>query len=221
MFDSSLVNDSLISDPNPTTMQTLIFGTTNEAKVLQIQGALKPIGVVVSSLPESARAIKVVEDGETAQENARKKAMAYSRALDEPVLSMDNALFLDGLNPEEQPGIHVRRIGNPNERPSDGELLTHYSKLIARLGGKVSGRWEFALCYARPDGNYEEKTIISPRIFISEPSVRVISGYPLESIQIEPASGKYISEMSQDEQDAFWQRAIGSELAEFIQSIRD
>jgi len=201
-------------------MKTLIFGTTNEAKVLQIQGALRPIGVVVSSLPESARSIKVVEDGETVQENARKKATAYSEVLGEPVLSMDNALFFDGLDSEEQPGIHVRRIGGPNERPSDDELLAYYSKLVARLGGKVSGRWEFALCYARPDGTCEERTIISPRIFVSTPSTKVVPGYPLESIQIEPISGKYISEMSQGEQDKFWQQAIGAELSGFVQSIQ-
>jgi len=202
-------------------MKTLIFGTTNEAKVLQIQGALKPIGVVVSSLPESTRSTKVVEDGETAQENARKKALAYSKALGEPVLSMDNALFLDGLNPEEQPGIHVRRIGSPNERPSDDELLAYYSNLVSRLGERISGRWEFALCYARPDGTFEEKTIISLRIFVSTPSPKIVPGYPLESIQIVPASGRYISELSQDEQDEFWQRAIGSELSQFVQSIQD
>ncbi len=201
-------------------MKTLIFGTTNEAKVLQIQGALRPIGVAVSPLPESARSIKVIEDGETAQENARKKAIAYSKELGEPVLSMDNALFFDGLDSEEQPGIHVRRIGGPNERPTDDELLKHYSELVARLGGRILGRWEFAFCYARPDGTCEERTIISPRIFVSTPSTKVVPGYPLESIQIEPVSGQYISDMSQDDQDKFWQQAIGAELSGFVQSVQ-
>ena len=39
----------------------------------------------------------VVEDGTTAQENARKKAIAYAKALGRLVLSMDNALYFDDL----------------------------------------------------------------------------------------------------------------------------
>lgn len=200
-------------------MQTLVFGTTNPAKVLQVQGALKQLGITVVTLPESARTIEIVEDGATAEENARKKATTYAKAIGEPVLSMDNALFFDGLKSEEQPGIHVRRIGGASERPTDDQLRSHYSSLVSSLGDRVSGRWEFALCYARPDGTFEEKTIISSRVFVSTPSEKVVPGYPLESIQIEPESGKYISEMSQDEQDRFWQRVIGIELASFIKSI--
>ncbi len=45
------------------------------------------------------------------------------------------------------------------------------------------------------------------------------SGYPLESIQIDPQSQKYISEMTQDEQNNFWQKAIGQPLLEFVQSV--
>jgi len=201
-------------------VKDLIFGTTNPAKILQIQGALKPLGITVSGLPETARSIKVVEDGATAEENARKKAMAYSLAMNEPVLSMDNALFFDGLSVDRQPGIHVRRIGNGKERPTDDEMLGYNSKLIAQLGEKISGRWEFALCYARPDGTMEEMTIKSPRVFVSKPSFKVVTGYPLESLQIDPVSGGYISDMTQEEQDRFWQRMIGKPLAEFVKNLK-
>jgi len=201
-------------------MKDLIFGTTNPAKILQIQGALRPLKISVVGLSESARQISIVEDGATAQANARKKALAYSAAMGKPVLSMDNALFLEGLDPDKQPNIHVRRIGNGKERPSDDEPCAHYSKIISDLGEKVSGWWEFALCYARPDGTYEEVVIKSPRTFVSRPSPTTVSGYPLESLQIDPESGKYISEMTQAEQDAFWQRSIGEKLADFVGSLR-
>jgi len=200
-------------------MKDLIFGTTNPAKIMQIQGALKLLKINVIGLPEFARQISVVEDGETAQINARKKALAYSAAIKQPVLSMDNALFLDGLSSDMQPGIHVRRIGNGKERPSDDELLAYYSKLISHLGERISGRWEYALCYARPDGTSEETTIKSSRVFVSKPSLKTVAGYPLESLQIDMESGKYISEMTQVEQDEFWQRSIGKKLADFVKSL--
>lgn len=200
-------------------MDELIFGTTNQAKVLQVRGALSSAGVEVMGLPEEARGIKVIEDGRTVQENARKKALAYASALGCPVLSMDNGLFFDGLPAEEQPGTHVRRIGGSDGRPSDDELRIHYAGVVSRLGGRVNGHWEFALCYARPDGTCEETTILSPRVFVATPSPTTVPGYPLESIQIDPTTGKYISEMSQSDQDEFWQRAIGTPLAAFVRSI--
>ena len=200
-------------------MKTLIFGTTNPGTILQIQGALLPLGIGVLPLPEEARSILVEEDGKVAQENARKKALAYATALGQPVLSMDNALFLGGLKDSEQPGIHVRRIGGSSARPTDEEMLKHYSSLVGRLGGQIAGHWEFAFCYARSDATCTETTIISPRIFVATPSEKLVPGYPLESLQIDPRSERYISELSQAEQDEFWQRAIGIELMTFVRSL--
>lgn len=197
-------------------MKEILFGTTNDAKIRQLQGALAPIGVNVCGVKDKTSLPHIEEDGKTIQENARKKAIAYAKALGVPVLSMDNALYFDGLSPEEQPGLNVRRINATTTRPSDSELLDYYSALVRRFGEKITGRWEFAVCVATPEGKFEETTIISPRIFTRVPSAKIIPGYPLESIQIDPDTGKYISEMSQDEQDQFWQRAIGKPLQEFI-----
>lgn len=201
-------------------MKEILFGTTNEAKVKQLQGALAPIGVSVRGVKDKTSLPHVEEDGRTAQENARKKALVYAKALGTTVLSMDNSLYFDELSPEEQPGLNVRRISATAARPSDDELLDHYSALVRRLGERTTGRWEFAICVATTTGTFKETTIVSPRIFTSLPSRKIVPGYPLESIQIDPDTGKYISEMSQEEQDAFWQRAIGGPLQEFIRHIQ-
>lgn len=197
------------------TKQGLIFGSTNPGKVLQIQGALKSLDLTVKGVE---RPINVVEDGATAQENARKKAIAYAEALHEKVLSMDNALYLDGLSDEEQPGIHVRRIPSANARPSDTELLAHYAQIINSYGGRMTGRWEFAVALADSNGVIGEIVIVSPRIFATPPSSHVVEGYPLESLQIDPKSGHYISEMSQAEQDSFWELMIGQPLCKFVRA---
>jgi hypothetical protein len=62
-------------------------------------------------------------------------------------------------------------------------------------------------------------TIRSPRTFISTPSTMMIPGYPLESIQIDPASGSYLSEMPPEQQAAFWQQTIGRELCDFLRHL--
>ena len=200
-------------------MKEITMGTTNEAKVAQLRGALAPIGVTVNGIKDKSLLPEIVEDGETAQANARKKATTYAKALGQTVLSMDNALYLDGLSDIEQPGIHVRRISGTTTRPSDDELLAHYSGLIRKLGGRINGHWEFAICVSTPDGSCHETTIVSPRIFTGEVSKNVVPGYPLESIQIDPASGRYIAAMTQLEQNAFWQQAIGTKLQEFVRAL--
>ena len=200
-------------------MKEITFGTTNEAKIKQIRGALAPAGIIVNGVADKSLLPEVFEDGKTANENARKKSIIYAKALNTTVFSMDNALYLDGLKPENQPALNVRRIGGTIDRPTDQQMLDYYSNLIYKLGGKVKGYWEFGICIANPSGEYKETVIKSERLFVSKPSKIMVDGYPLESIQIDPMSGRYISEMTQVEQDIFWQNAIGKPLLEFVQSV--
>ena len=194
---------------------TLIVGTTNSAKIDQVRGALKSLNLDIQGLPE--RDFPAIEEnGLTALENARIKAIFYSALIGLPVLSTDNALYFDDLTTEKQPGLNVRRIKGQNDRVSDAELLTYYSSLIKELGDKVNGYWEFGICLAYPDSNIKEIIIKSPRIFVSHPSPKITEGYPLDSIQINPETNQYISEMTIEEQGDFWQKTIGKELCSFI-----
>jgi len=200
-------------------MKQIIIGTTNQAKIDQLRGALTPLGITVIGLPADRDFNEVKEDGSTAQVNAKKKALAYAKDLGQAVLSMDNALYLEGLAPEQQPGLNVRRIPGGTDRPTDQAMTDYYQDLIAGLGDKINGHWEFAICVAWPDGTTKETTIISPRIFVSQPSLQTVPGYPLESLQIDPIDEKYIAEMTPNEQAAFWQRTIGQPLGQFIENL--
>lgn len=200
-------------------MKEIIFGTTNEAKVNQVRGALLPANITVLGVSPETKLPDIAEDGHTAIENARQKATAYAAALGKPVLSMDNALYINGLAPELQPGLYVRRVDRLGNRPTDADLLNHYSQLFDSLGNNITGYWEYGLCLATPEGKVFEISLKSNRIFTSHPSDILLAGLPLASLSIEPATGKYISELTQDEQDIFWQRQIGDPLLKFLQSI--
>ena len=194
------------------------MGTTNPAKIAQMRDALVSAGIQVEGVADKKLLPEVIEDGVTVQENARKKAVAYAKAFGQTVLSMDNALFLDGLAPEDQPGIHVRRIGG-SLAATDAELLDHGATLVASLGGNVTGYWEYGICVADPSGKISETTLRTPRVFTSTRSDKSVPGYPLESIQIDPETGKYISEMNTEEMAAFWQRTLGTPLCSFVSSV--
>lgn len=199
-------------------MEKLIMGTTNPAKISQLNGCLSLIGIKVVGVENKSILPTVEEDGKTVAENARKKAIVYAAALGHRVISMDNALYIDGLPADKQPGLHVRRL-NGVDANSDDELLLNGQKLISSLGGRATGYWHYGVCVADPNGEYWETDIKTPRVFSSNVSKERVEGYPLESIQIDPQTGKYISEMSQVERDEFWQRTIGQGVIKLVQSI--
>lgn len=92
-------------------MKEIVIGTGNMAKEMQIRSALSSTDVTLLGLREfDTSGVEVEEDGKTAQENARKKALTYAKLIKKPVLAMDNALYLEGLEDSKQPGINVRRI---------------------------------------------------------------------------------------------------------------
>lgn len=197
----------------------LIIGTKNKAKIDQIKSILEPLNFTINGLPDRQFS-EVKENGKTAVENARLKATFYASIIGQPVFSMDNALYFDNLEMERQPGLNVRRIEGVTGRPSDDELILYYTKVVKHLGGRINGYWEYGFCLAYPGGETEEISFKSPRIFVSEPSKEIVEGYPLESIQIDPNSGLYISEMSKEQQDNFWRKTIGLKLSEFIKKSR-
>ena len=201
-------------------MKDLIIGTGNAAKKKAIQSVLTPLGITIKGTDDLGIALAIQEDGTTAQENARKKSLLYAQAVGQPVLSVDNALYLEGLPPDEQPGIHTRRVPGKTGRATDEDLLEFYARTIKALGGRINGHWEYALCLADAQGCVCEQSFFSPRIFVSEPSACLLPGYPLESLQLDPKSGKYIAEMPEEEQAAFWQKTIGQALVDFVQEAQ-
>lgn len=200
-------------------IKEIIFGTKNKAKLQQIVDALEPIGVKVKSIGEFKLDINPPEDSNNPVENAKVKAVTYAKAIGQIVLGMDNGLYFNDLTPDKQPGVFVRRINSRTDRPTDQGLVDHYKTLVASLGNRVSAYWRFGLCVATPDKIIGQTEIISHRIFVPTPSEKTQDGYPLESLQIDPVTGKYIVEMSDEERKLFWQNAIGKELCEFISKL--
>jgi inosine/xanthosine triphosphate pyrophosphatase family protein len=199
-------------------MKEIIIASTNPAKIFQIISALKLVGMEAHApdmeLPE------VVEDGKTLIENATKKAESAAKFLNKTVLAMDNGLYFDGLEDGEQPGPNVRRIPTiKDRRPSDEELIQYYSKLIKSLGKNNGGSFKYGVCVATPEGKNWTTVIESRRTFVSKPYEKIVNGYPIESLSIDPNNGKYIAEMSDKEKEIFWQKTIGETLGKFMESI--
>jgi hypothetical protein len=99
-------------------------------------------------------------------------------------------------------------------RATDAELLEYFARRVEALGGKVRGHWEYAVCIADSAGRTFERSFLSHRLFVNQPSAHMLPAIA-QSIRI-GRRGRYISEMSDEEQATFWQKTVGQPLSKFV-----
>jgi XTP/dITP diphosphohydrolase len=93
-------------------MRRILIATSNAGKLRDFAGAAARHGVEISGVPGFASLPPVVEDGDTFEANARKKAEEYSLpAPGEIVVADDSGLEVDALN--GSPGVHSARYAAP------------------------------------------------------------------------------------------------------------
>ena len=89
-------------------MKRVLLATSNPGKIRDFAGAASHHGIEIASIPNFASLPTPVEDGQTFEENARKKAEQYSRyAPGELVLADDSGIEIDALG--GAPGVHSAR----------------------------------------------------------------------------------------------------------------
>jgi XTP/dITP diphosphohydrolase len=93
-------------------MRRILIATSNAGKLRDFVGAAARRGVEIYGVPDFASLPSVVEDGETFEANARKKAEEYSLHVPgEIVVADDSGLEVDALN--GAPGVHSARYAAP------------------------------------------------------------------------------------------------------------
>jgi len=89
-------------------MRKILIATSNPGKLRDFAGAAAAHNIEISPVPNFSSLPQVVEDGQTFEANARKKAEQYSRAVSgEIVLADDSGLEVDAL--DGAPGVHSAR----------------------------------------------------------------------------------------------------------------
>ncbi len=182
--------------------EEVVFATTNPHKIERFKAYFQPLGLKVITPPELNH-LEVAEDGKTPKENATKKAMAGFKVSGKPTFGVDYWLRIEGFPQELQPGPYVRRIflGSNNEHKdaTDEEMLNYYTEQIAKLGGKTNGTWISAIALViNPSLKFSE-SFQRETIFTSVRSPNTTPGEPLNSIQIDPTSGKYFADLKPEE----------------------
>ena len=181
----------------------ILFATTNPHKKERFQAYYKSLGLKVISFSDIQDKVEVVEDGKTPEENALKKAIAGYMATRIPTFGVDYWLQIEGLSENLQPGPFVRRIfiGDSGERveATDEEMLSYYIARIRHLEGRTKGIWTSAIALVVAEGKHYVESFSRETILTSERSPNKTEGEPLNSIQIDPKSGKYFTDLSPQE----------------------
>lgn len=140
-------------------MDTIIFATGNQNKMVEIRMILADLGCRILSQKEAGIQADVVENGKTFEENALIKATEIAKiARQMPeyknavVLADDSGLEIDALNKE--PGIYSARYMG-----EDTSYDIKNQALLDRLEGvpdeKRTARFVCAIAAALPDGSTE------------------------------------------------------------------
>lgn len=132
-------------------MTKLLVGTNNPGKIAEYAELLidLPATLEVTSPARAGLALEVEESGDSFEENARIKALAYARASGLVSLADDSGLEVDALG--GAPGVHSARYAGPAATDVD-----RYRKLLDALDGIPEGqraaRFRCVVAIALPDG---------------------------------------------------------------------
>jgi XTP/dITP diphosphohydrolase len=127
----------------------LLVATNNPGKVREYEQLLNDLPVEITFPAGEGLSLEVDESGETFEENARIKAVAYARASGLLTLADDSGLEVDVLG--GGPGVRSARYAGPESSDAD-----RYRKLLAALQdvppGQRSARFRCVVALAQPGG---------------------------------------------------------------------
>lgn len=138
-------------------MRRILIATSNAGKLRDFAGAAVTHGIEINGIPNFASLPLVVEDGQTFEENARKKAEEYSRHVPgEIVVADDSGIEIDALN--GAPGVHSARYAadEPHKADANTDDEANNARVLRELKNvpaeQRTGRFVCVLAAAR-DGN--------------------------------------------------------------------
>ncbi len=199
-------------------MKQILIATSNPGKIRDLAGAAASLGLKIECIPNFSSLPLVIEDGETFEANARKKAEEYSRHVPNGiVLADDSGLEVDALNGD--PGVHSARYAadephlaghNTDDEANNAKLIREIKKVPVE---KRTGRFVCVIAAAR-DG----KVLATFRgeadgVILDTP--RGSNGFGYDPLFYFPQIGKTFAELSAEEKARYSHR--GAAFRKFLE----
>ena len=208
-------------------MRRVLIATSNAGKLRDFAGAARNHGIEIASLPNFSSFPQVVEDGLTFEENARKKAEAYSCYVPgEIVVADDSGLEVDALN--GAPGVHSARYAAPDLHGKDPHLAdtntddaANNTRLLRELGNVPremrTGRFVCVLAAARDGKLLATFRGTAEGIILDAP--RGKNGFGYDPLFYFPQIEKTFAELSAEEKAKYSHR--GAAFRRFLEWCGD
>lgn len=180
----------------------ILMATHNPHKKERFEYYLSNTGLSVVCFGDLKQKIEVVEDGKTPEENALKKSLAGFNGSGLPTFGVDYWFFINGVSEELQPGPFVRRIVKEEGKrveATDDEMLEYYSKMVESIGGTTTGIWTSAIALVINEKKHFTERFTRETILTSRVNPKRTEGEPLNSMQIDPGTGKYFTDLTKEE----------------------
>ena len=125
----------------------IVLATRNKGKIKEFQEILKDYPVDLKSLADFGPIPEAVEDGETFDDNAYKKALFTAKILGLPAISDDSGLTVEVL--DGRPGVYSARYAGENATDQD-----NIAKLLKEMEGVTNRKaaFECVISIAVPAG---------------------------------------------------------------------
>ena len=199
-------------------MRRILIATSNPGKLRDFIGAAAAHGIEIAAIPNFSSLPLVVEDGQTFEENARKKAEEYSRYVPgEIVVADDSGLEVDAL--KGAPGVHSARYAaderhladaNTDDEANNARVLRELKDV---LPARRTGRFVCLLAAARDGKTLGTFGGVAEGIILDAP--RGTNGFGYDPLFYFPRIEKTFAELSAEEKSKYSHR--GAAFRKFLE----
>ena len=183
-------------------IRELVLATRNRHKGEELAALLGDPGITIRTLDEFPDAPEVVEDGDTCEANAIKKARTIAGFTGLPAVADDTGLEVDAL--DGRPGIYAARYAG-----DDATYEDNCRKLLQELTGvpceRRTARFLTVAAIALPSGEMRVVQGMLEGKIADEASGTLGFGY--DPLFLIPELGKTLAELSADQKNAISHRA--------------
>ena len=180
----------------------LVLATRNRHKGEELAALLADLGIRIRTLDEFPEAPEVIEDGETCEANAIKKARAIADATGLPAVADDTGLEVDAL--EGRPGIFAARYAGEGATYED-----NCRKLLHELAGvpreRRAARFVTVAAMAFPTDGVQVARGVLEGLIAEVPSGT--QGFGYDPVFFVSELGKTLAQLSADQKNRVSHRA--------------
>jgi XTP/dITP diphosphohydrolase len=183
-------------------IEELVLATRNPDKGRELAALLKDLGMCIRTLAEFPAAPEVVEDGETCEANAIKKAVTAARVTGLPAVADDTGLMVEALG--GRPGVHAARYAGEGATYED-----NCRKLLHELAGvpreRRGARFVTVAAIADPKGKVEVVRGVLDGLITEIPAGS--KGFGYDPVFFVPELGKTLAQLTPEDKNRISHRA--------------